>query len=72
MTSAAKPSEGEHFVRVRVALERGQRDDRLLGGRGYDDRYWRSAKAALTKIGRELDKAASERDALKAVIDGAE
>jgi hypothetical protein len=70
VSSAASPSRGEKFVRVRVALERGQRDDRLLGGRGYDDHYWRSAKAALTNIGRELDKAASERDALLAVIDG--
>ena len=70
--NAASASESAHFVRVRVALERGQRDDRLLGGRGYDDHYWRGAKAALSKIARELDKATSERDALRTVIDGGE
>ena len=55
--------------RVREALEKGQRDDSLLSGRDYNERYWRSAKAALGNLERQLDVVTRERDALRAVLD---
>jgi len=40
---------------VAGALERGERDARLLDGRDFDANYWRNARRQLTTIGRDLD-----------------
>lgn len=60
-----------HADRILAALNRGQRDSQLLDGRGYDRAYWSSAKAAVSKLERELTQVTGERDALRAVVDGA-
>ncbi len=62
-------TDSAHFVRVRDALRHGQNDDQLLSGRFYNERYWRSAKASLSVIARELDAVTRERDALQAVVE---
>ena len=72
MSSAASVRQSADFERVLQAINRGQDDDQCLSGRHYDERRWRNAKAALSRIALRLDRAESERDALKAVIDGGE
>lgn len=57
------------FARVRRALKHGQMDDELLAGRDYDDRYWRSAKAALGRIHRELEVTSGQLAAFRAVLE---
>lgn len=44
-------------------------DDELLAGRDYDDRYWRSAKAALGRIHRELEVTSGQLAAFRAVLE---
>jgi hypothetical protein len=56
------------FKRIETALQLGQDHDQLLGGRDYDERYWRSAKTALSLIARQLDQVTRERDAFSAVL----
>jgi hypothetical protein len=72
MTAATSVRQTADFERVLQAINRGQDDDSCLSGRHYNERYWRSAKAALGRIALQLDRAASERDALKAVFDASE
>lgn len=59
-------------VRVRKALEKGERDAQLLDGRDFDRSYWISAKAALGKIMRQLSVAEREREALRTFVDDRE
>lgn len=56
---------------VRAALERGERDARLLDGRDFDAAYWRNAKRQLTVIARDLDIEQRLNVALRTWIDEA-
>jgi hypothetical protein len=60
-----------HAERVRYALYRGEANSRLLDGRDFDARYWQRSRAALANMTRQLEQAERERDALRAVVDGA-
>lgn len=60
-------SDARRFEIVRDAIERGERDARLLDGRCFNARYWRNVKQALTNIERNYGRAESERDAFRAV-----
>lgn len=71
-SAATTVRETADFERVLQAINRGQDDDSCLSGRYYNERYWRNAKAALSRIALQLDRVTGERDALKAVIDSDE
>lgn len=58
------------FETVKRALERGERDCRLLDGRDFDAQYWRNAKRQLSVLRRDLAKAEARIAALEAVVDG--
>jgi hypothetical protein len=60
------------FTRIRQALEHGQADDKVLSGRDYNERYWRSAKAALGRIARQVEVTARELEAFRVVLDETE
>ena len=67
---ASNTPKNPRFETVLKALERGERDCRLLDGRDFDEQYWRNAKRQLTTLRRELLLTQGERDALREVING--
>ena len=50
---------------VREALERGERDSRLLDGRDFDAAYWRNARRQLSVLLRDLHKAQDLNEAYR-------
>jgi hypothetical protein len=55
---------------VREALERGERDSRLLDGRDFDASYWSNARRQLANIGRELEHAKGLNEAFRVSLEG--
>lgn len=54
--------------RIREALDRGERDAQLLDGRGFDRRYWTTARQAVGILIRRLEVSERERAALVAYL----
>ena len=54
---------------IRKALDHGEQDAKLLGGRHFDPVYWRNARRQLTVLLRDLQNAEELNEAYAAVLD---
>lgn len=55
---------------IRRALEKGERDCRLLDGRDFDAAYWRNARRQLSVLLRDLEKAQGLNEAYRVSFTG--